>query len=181
MRKLGVITLVAPSLRWAGWGNIIMESVTRRAAIGSAMCAIVSTAVVALPAVGTEADPIFGLIEAHKRLWTEYLTSIHEQTALEDELPIEDCVSGNEHARLVACQLRGRRAVDAADAVAWRLIDEPAVTVAGVGALLMYACDFVDRGNQWPDGRRGDDDHDWKAELICSAGRVLMAMSVSAG
>ncbi len=63
-----------------------MGSVTRRAAIGSAICGLASTAVVALPAIGAEDDPIHELIEDHRRLNAESVAVAIAVDELEERL-----------------------------------------------------------------------------------------------
>jgi len=59
-----------------------MATTTRRAAIGVAASVIVSTPVLALPAVAGESDPIFVAIENHKRLWDEFGEVIRDERSV---------------------------------------------------------------------------------------------------
>jgi hypothetical protein len=70
-RKLGPINSGgAKRAIMHGWGNIIMVTTTRRAAIRGATSAIVvATPALALPTLSAEPDNMFGLIAEHRRLY----------------------------------------------------------------------------------------------------------------
>jgi hypothetical protein len=95
------------------------------------------------------ADPIFDMIESHRR----------------------------EHAaHCVACDKDNQREMDRAGnatrALAMTLVKAPATTLPGLAALLHYAYDFVRDGNQWPNWV-GDASYDWSAHLNRSAAEAL--------
>jgi len=107
-----------------------MATTTRRAAIGVAASVIVSTPVLALPAVAGESDPIFVAIENHKRLWDEFGQLIREEKDLWDILPLERRNDGvNDDPRWTAFRNREEAAGDTAEDAAWHLVEVPPVTL----------------------------------------------------
>jgi hypothetical protein len=122
------------------------------------------TAVATLPALAAPAalaipapDPIFAVIEAHRRAWADLGTECENQTALEKEIPPErrradncdDGIEAGDDSRWIALQYAMEdvhaRIDDAADA----MLDIEPTTIAGVIALLSYAAEHVRRGAEW--------------------------------
>jgi hypothetical protein len=142
-----------------------MGSTTRRAAlrgaasvIATAPAVLMSTPMLALPAIAGEPDPIFAAIANRKRLWAEFGAVLREENDLWD---IDD------DPRRTAWEDRQWAAGEAAADAAWLLVEVQPVMPDGLAALMLFAADAED--GELPDG--------WSDELLRSSARALMAMT----
>jgi hypothetical protein len=104
-------------------------------------------AVTALPVAAlASADPTFALIENHRRIMAEWKAIAGR--ASDEEM-----------------DANGDRAWQAE----WALVDNPPTTIAGIVALLRYACERRSDGSgfTWDDGSTGlDDEDDWRIDCV---------------
>jgi hypothetical protein len=134
------------------------SSLSRRT-IMSGAAALPAAAILPNQAAAIEPDPIFAVIEVHRRAWADLGTECKNQTALEEEIPPErrrtdncdDGIEAGDDSRWIALQYAmddvHARINDAADA----MLDIEPTTIAGVIALLSYAAEHVRRGAEWAD------------------------------
>jgi hypothetical protein len=111
--------------------------------------------------------------KANREAWIAERAAMLEADAAEIARAKEEC-------GLAALEAENHAASNYADEIAWRLIDNPPVTIAGAAALLAYAAEFVQSGSEWPD-RRDDEDRPtegWSSDLHESLARVLSAAAL---
>jgi len=137
-----------------------MTSTTTRRTLLTAAAAVPAIAV--LPATATTPDPIFAVIEAHSRAWS----NLGRCSELDAAASHGDKEAEQELARLNA----------ALDDAKGKLLDIPPATIAGVAAALTYAADYVTRsgcssyGEVWG--------YNWPMTLHRNLAKALRAITV---
>jgi hypothetical protein len=148
------------------------STLTRRALVAST-AAVPAAAALGLPAVAhaaAEPDPIFAVIEAHRKAHAEFSHRVARKGVLEGDLPADQCKSHSwcgeqtivetDDPRWIAAVRKVDEGGDLADEAALAFVTTEPTTVAGVCALLAYFADVevIDRGMAWPDSLDDDDD-----------------------
>jgi hypothetical protein len=85
-------------------------------------------------------DPIFAVIEAHRRAWADFVTECGNQAALEEEISDERrhySIEAGDDPGWIALQQTLRDASDRADAIAGTLLEIEPTTIAGVRGLCL--------------------------------------------
>ena len=157
------------------------KSHSRRAILAG----IAAASALAAPALALSGpDPIFAAIEAHKRAYAAVDQIIDQQAALETALPrakrrwswtcfdlqpLADCA---DDPRWLAMQEQAELLGRARDVAQMGLLTTRATTTAGLAALLRYAYEFRDRGDEWPDLIRDDDGDLSTRHLLSAAGKL---------
>lgn len=148
--------------------------------------AFLSTAAVAIPAIaaapmaalaGTEPDPIFKLIEAHKSAQAEYEAACEQYSDMELSIAKPQrkgvfnangvTVDTGDDPRWTEACIRFHHAYEVADTIAFQLANAEPTTIAGVAAVLKYASEFTEKGHLWPDEYSSftDDSVCWEHQL----------------
>lgn len=131
--------------------------VTAGAALAGGV-AVSATAILA--AKSLEADPIFDLIDTHRKAEAAFIDSIREDVRMADPRWLE-----YERIR----ELSNDKTEDAAA----DLVSVQPTTMAGVIALLSYAAEYVDKGNEWPDLEEDGEQNTWEVFLHRSLAEAL--------
>ena len=110
---------------------------------------------------GTQADPVYAAIDAHRKAHVAHEAAIDREFELEARLPQEKrqsrvdgngaTMSATDDPLWMMSELAVRRASDAKFRAACDLLDVRPTTIAGIVALSKYAVDHMDAGNNWPD------------------------------
>ncbi|OSI67654.1 hypothetical protein [Bradyrhizobium canariense] len=161
---------------------------SRRAFLSAAVFAAAGTALSAGDGVAVEGkpDPIFAVIERHRAAYAAYDATLGEDE-LEERIPFElrqssffDAQRGDPHWRVptdhpdwIAHIEESARAQCEEEEAATELVSTEGLTPAGAVALLAYARDREDRGDQWPNFEEGS----WLYLMLC---RAVEALAVSA-
>jgi hypothetical protein len=126
---------------------------------------------------GTEPDPILALIEAHRRASALFEEVVHRLGKLDEVIPSErrknyhvehrgTDVGKNDDPCWTATQNEYWTKSDAEDELACELLHAEVTTIAGAVALLRYANEYVDAGNEWPDDLTDDSRRRWRRERL---------------
>lgn len=124
-------------------------------------------------------DPIFTLIADHKVAQAELQAACGLLGDLEETIP-EDRQKGEtrcfevqivetDDPRWTAANIRYNASVIKADEIALEMINVAPTSLAGVQAMMLYAAEFVEAGNLWPDGSQiedEDEDKNGKSRLV---------------
>jgi hypothetical protein len=118
-----------------------------------------------LPAIAAAPDPVVALIAAKRAVDVAHLHAIEAQ----DEAEIR---TGFYSDATWEARDRCADACDVVNAADWKLATTPPTTLAGIAAVLRFANQIEDEGNEWPDtdttGREG-----WHYQL-----RATMAQAI---
>jgi hypothetical protein len=95
------------------------------------------------PSRAIEGDPAFALIAEKRTADVAHCEAIDAQEKAEIE-------HGSDSEAALEADDRCLAACHAAPAVDWRLARTPPTTLAGVAAVLRFANEFEDAGNEWP-------------------------------
>lgn len=116
-----------------------MKTMTRRAGL-LMVAGAAATSTLNLPTIAASADPAFAAIAKHRQASADHLASIYAVDRAEQGTDAwDDAVDLNE-----ACCF-------AAQDAAWGLVRTIPTTLAGIAAVLQYANEVEDEGDEWPD------------------------------
>lgn len=166
---------------------------SRRAVLAGAATVLTSTGIGAagiIPTKGTESDPIFALIEAHRAALAAHLAaggalSDSEERAVDEKMAAAGSPENGSTAWYEAIHAAERdplymdaealldKTSDAEIAAAWALVAEPPTTIAGAAALAAYASEYKSI-IQLP-----DKPEEWLMALLASVHSTLSAEAVS--
>lgn len=137
------------------------------------VASVASANAVAAPSItpSQTQDPIFGLIEAHKKARADFSKAVRIEFALEEELPGEKTRSRRWNGEWTIAEtddprwIAAGRATDAAsdylENLALKMVDDAnaPTTVAGVTAILAYVAQVATEGDDscWPEGLQDDE------------------------
>jgi hypothetical protein len=164
---------------------------TRRGFLSTAGAAVAASAVVTVPALAIEADPIFAAIEAHKAAKAVFYSAISDACTLENLLPPElrqsfidpdqTKIFETDDPRWIKNTRDYHRLSDAETDAACALVGAAPTTIAGVIALLQYANAADTDGYCWPSDLQSDDGkktRSWQFFLIEMLAEVLPGLAV---
>jgi hypothetical protein len=166
------------------------NALTRRAVVAGAAAAPALT----IPALADLApDPIFNLIEEHRRADAAYTQCVEVRGELERTLSETErqtffyagevkTVIPTDDPRWIQTEFELDRIYRLKDGIAFRFLDEPPTTIAGVAALLRYAYEVAaDGGPAWPDrfpdDPPGEHNYDWSLFLHRSLADALESIA----
>jgi hypothetical protein len=98
----------------------------------------------ALDSAACAVDPAFALIAAHRAAEVAHIEVIEDQDEAETKYGIRSDEAYEARDRCGA-------ACDEVNAICWKLATIPPTTLAGVAAVLRFANEVEDAGNEWPD------------------------------
>ncbi len=175
-----------------------MSNLSRRSLVTSA-ATLPALAVPAVAVAAVVADDAFARIAEHRQLTAALEDVCHRISNLESKLSKDRCtprmisdrgtdVGKDDDPRWTAIQAEYWAASDAADKIAWSLVDRPPTSGAGLAALFAYADEHEDAGYEWPDSRHhltasGTYDYmveeDWRQSLMTAAASVLQTLATN--
>lgn len=164
-----------------------MSNISRRTIVSGTAALPALTLPPLAAALAKPADDIFERIAEHRRTVARLEDVVLRQVALEEEIPRErrqnfsifdrgkSRVGQNDDPRWKAYQAEYWAVSDHKSELAWSFIERPPQTVPGAIALLEYAVEYTEAGNEWPDRRHyfeggrhvgHDEDVEWEISLM---------------
>jgi hypothetical protein len=158
---------------------------TRRKLLATIASAAAMAPIAALPALAAagEPDPIFAAIAAHREAHADLVAACDQEDRLDEILPEDkrqsviaawgETIVASDASEWLAF-LRSREATSEAEwEAAGVLVDIAPTTLAGVRALLTYACEHIDNRHIWPEYMVDGRNRDWSYLLHKSLADAL--------